>query len=76
MLLCIFASPRSSPAQIDRLIRYLEEKRERHRDDPDSAQLLEGLLARAHQWIAPPDREYRPDRAPHEGSVTVGALVR
>ena len=76
MLLCIFASPRSSQAQIDRLIRYLEDKRERHRDDPESTQLIEALLARAHQWIAPLDTEYRPERSPHEDGRSHAALGR
>ena len=59
VLLCIFASPRSSRAQIDRLIRYLEEMRDLHRDEPESMQLLEGLLAKANGWVASASAEYR-----------------
>jgi hypothetical protein len=73
VLLCIFASERSSPAKIGSLIRYLEEKRDRHQDDPDSMQVIDGVLSRAYQWIAPPDQEYRSLGASHEDFCSIHA---
>jgi hypothetical protein len=72
VLLCIFASPRSSPDQIERLIRYLEEKRERHQDEPDSKQVIEGLLNRVSEWTTSFPTEYRSRAATLHDRATAG----
>jgi hypothetical protein len=50
VLLCSFASHRSSPAKIQRWIAYLEALGERYRDEPEATEVIEHVLARARSW--------------------------
>jgi hypothetical protein len=50
VLLCSFASHRSSPEKIQRWIAHLEAKLESHWDDPDAARVIHALLTKARRW--------------------------
>lgn len=50
MLLCTFASQRSSPEKIRRWIAHLEEKRSQHQDDPEAVRTIEHLIRKAQRW--------------------------
>lgn len=53
VLLCTFASQRSTPEKIRRWIDHLEEKRRKHHDDPEAMKTIEHLLHKAQRWAQP-----------------------
>jgi hypothetical protein len=65
MLLCSFASPRSRPEKIERWIDYLQMLGERHGHDPESARLIEQLLAKARSWGSESYQQVSAESVPH-----------
>ena len=50
-LICTYASERSHPEKIRRWIADLEQMRRAHGQDPDRAETIDFLLARARSWL-------------------------